>query len=397
MDTNVIPIKENIYWVGVNDYETQLFEAVWPLPEGVSYNSYLIVDEKVALVDAVKHTTSHVLLKKLKHVLKDRPIDYMVINHMEPDHSGAVAMLAELYPDMQIVGNKKTLEYANDYYHIKSQTKEVKEGDTLNLGKHELQFYLTPMVHWPETMVTYEKTQKILFPADIFGGFGALKGGIFDNEVDLNYYETEIRRYFSNIVGKYSKMAQKALKKLEGLDIQIIAPTHGPVFKDNPSYIIDKYDKWSRFEAEDGVVIAFASMYGNTQEMAEIVARGLSENGITKIRMYDVSYKHASYIINDIWQFKGFILGSCTYNTRIFPHMETLVNMLENKQLKNRYVGVFGSYTWGGGAFKGLKEFMDKSNLEPVEPSFAVKGSVSEDDVQQCYALGKNMAEAIKG
>lgn len=396
MDTNIIPINENIYWVGVNDYETHLFEAIWPLPEGVSYNSFLIIDEQVTLVDAVKNTTSHILLEKLKQLLNGRSIDYMVINHMEPDHSGAISMLAELYPEMEIVGNKKTIEFVNDYYALQNATRAIQDGDTLNTGNHELEFYMTPMVHWPETMVTFEKTHKILFSGDAFGGFGALKGGIFDYEVDLQYFETEIRRYFSNIVGKYSKMTQKALKKLEGLDIGTIAPTHGPIFQEDPSYIIDKYDKWSRHEAENGVVIAFASMYGNTQKMAEAVARSLAEQGITKIRMHNVSYTHASYIINDIWKFKGVILGSCTYNTRIFPHMENLVTMLSNKHLTNRFLGIFGSYTWSGGAFKGLQDYMDNCKLEPVQPSIEVKGGATEEELRQCKALGANMAAKLQ-
>jgi flavorubredoxin len=396
MDNNIIPITKDINWVGVNDYETHLFEAIWPLPEGVSYNSYLIEDEKVALIDAVKHTTGHELLEKLKQKLNGRTIDYMVVNHMEPDHSGAISMLAAIYPEMKIVGNKKTIELVQDYYGITDNVVEVGEGEAINLGKHELQFFRIPMVHWPETMVTYEKTHKIVFSGDAFGGFGALKGGIFDDEVDLDYYENEIRRYFSNIVGKYSKQTQKALAKLSGLDIKVIAPTHGPVFRSNPAYIIDKYDKWSKHEVEEGVVIAFASMYGNTQKMAENIARGVSEGGVKNIRMYNVSYKHPSYIINEIWKFKGLILGSCTYNTRIFPHMEMLTTMLENKQLINRNIGIFGSFTWSGGAFKGLKDFAESSKLEYIEPSVEVKGNPTEEDIQACYELGKKMAQSVR-
>jgi len=395
MENMIVPVTDKIFWVGANDYDTHLFEAIWPLPEGVSYNSYLIRDEKVVLMDAVKSTTEHILLDKLNQLLDGRKIDYLVINHMEPDHSGAISMLKQMYPDMEIIGNKKTLTFLKDFYNITDKVKEIKDGDELDIGEHTLQFHITPMVHWPETMVTYEKSRGVLFSADVFGGFGALKGGIFDDEVDLDFYENEIRRYFSNIVGKYCKMTQKALAKLSGLDIKIVAPTHGPVFRKNPQYIIDKYDKWSRHETEKGVVIAFASMYGNTQKMAEAIARSLAEKGIRRIRMHNVSYTHPSYIINDIWQFKGFILGSCTYNTRIFPHMEMLINMLENKKLYNRYLGYFGSFTWSGGAFKGIKEFVQNSGLDVIEPGIEVKCHPTQDDLNKCMELGKNMAAAL--
>ena len=274
-----IPLVENVYWVGVNDRRTALFEAIWPIPRGVSYNSYLIRDEKVVLIDAVKDLSVGKYLQKLRHLTgPDRRIDYLVINHLEPDHSGAVPILKQIFPQMQVVGNKKTAEFLESLYGIRD-IHVVQDGDELKLGKRTLQFHLTPMVHWPETMMTYEASAGILFSGDAFGGFGTLDGGIFDDEVDIHYFEDEILRYFSNIVGKYAPMVQKAIKKLGALEIKIVASTHGPIWRSDPGRIIGLYDRWSRYEAEPGVVLAFASMYGNTEKMVEAVARGLAEGG----------------------------------------------------------------------------------------------------------------------
>jgi flavorubredoxin len=393
---NALPIIEDIYWIGVNDYETPLFEALWPLPYGVTYNSYLIMDEKVALMDTVKQNTGDVFRDKVSDILENgKKIDYLIIHHMEPDHSGSIISMIKTFPDMKIVGNKKTIEFVKDFYGITDNVIEIKDGDTLDLGKHKLKFILTPMVHWPETMLSYDLTSKALFTGDVFGGFGTLNGGIFDDEIDLSFYTEEIRRYFSNIIGKYSKMVQKALSKIKDLDIGVIAPTHGPIYRKNPQYITDLYDKWSRHETEEGVVIAYGSMYGNTQIMAEAVARSLAENGIKKIKLYNVSKTDVSYIINDIWKYKGIILGTCTYNMTIFPKMNNLVCLLDNKKLENRYIGVFGSYSWSGGGLKGLKKYVDESNLDYVEPSFQVKSHPTQEDLDKCYELGKNMAEKI--
>lgn len=392
-----IKIRPEIFWVGVNDFDTPLFESIWPLPQGVSYNSYLIVSDKVILVDVVKNTTEKLLLEKLDKILKGKKIDYLIINHMEPDHSGALKVVKSLYPDIKIIGNDKTIELIKHFYDVSSNCITVKNQEVLELGNRKFQFFLTPMVHWPESMVTYEINEKILFSSDIFGGFGTLNGGIFDDEVNLAFYENEARRYFSNIIGKYSKIAEKALNSLSGIKIDIIAPAHGPVYRKNPEYIINKYLKWSRHETEKGVVIAYASMYGNTQIMAEAVARGLTESGVNNIRLYNVSKTHASFIINDIWQFNGLILGSCTYNMQIFPYMNDLISLLSDKNLVNRYIGIFGSYSWSGGALKGLTDFVEKSKMQKIEPSIEAKCHPKEKDIENCYLLGKNMAEKVLG
>ncbi|MFC1808934.1 FprA family A-type flavoprotein [Candidatus Omnitrophota bacterium] len=392
----IIPVTGDIYWIGANDYETDLFEAIWPLPHGVSYNSFLIKDDKIAIIDTVKKTFSSTFFEKIKKIIgPDKTVDYLVVNHMEPDHSGAIKALRRLFPSMKVVGNAKTIEFLKNFYGTNGDEVIIKDGDTLDLGTHKLKFFLTPMVHWPETMMTYDEKTKMIFSGDAFGGFGALDGGIFDDEVDIDVFIEETRRYFSNIVGKYSAMVQKAFQKLAGLDIKIIGPTHGPVYRSNPQHIIKLYDKWSKHETERGVVIAYASMYGNTQSMVEAIARAIAEANVHKVKIHNVSKSHLSYIMNDIWKYKGLILGSCTYNMRLFPPMETLVTMLENDQIKNHVLGIVGSYTWSGGALSSLEKFAEKSQCQLIEPRVEVQSGATEEDMKQCEVLGKAIAEAL--
>ncbi len=392
---NAIQMTDDIYWVGVNDKETDLFESLWPLPEGVSYNSYLIKDEKIALIDTVKINYNDSFLEKIKGLIGERKVDYLIINHMEPDHSGSIKSLREAYPDLKIVGNAKTMNFLAGFYNIKEGTKIIEDGDQLDLGKHQLSFYLTPMIHWPETMMTFDEYDQILFSGDAFGGFGSLDGVLFDDELNINFYATEIRRYFSNIVAKYSPLVSKAIQRLSDLDIKMIAATHGPVWREDPNYIIEEYRKWSNYETDEGVVVVYGSMYGNTKIMAEAVARSLSENGIENIKLFDVSRKHVSDIINEIWQYKGVVLGSCIYNLEIFPPMETLINDLENRNLKKRVLGIFGSYSWSGGAVSRLQNFAKQVNCQLVEPVVEVQYSPDANMLDQCYELGKNVAEAV--
>ena len=392
----IIPVKDKIYWIGTNDHETDLFEAIWPLPRGVSYNSYIIVDSKVALIDTVKSSYLTPYLEKIKTLLgPEKKVDYLVVNHMEPDHSGSIRDIRRLYPEMKIVGNKKTAEFIRDFYQIQEGVISVSEGASLDLGTCRLKFFLTPMVHWPETMVSFEETQKVLFSCDAFGGFGALDDRIFDDEVDLAFYEDEILRYFANIVGRYSNMVQRAIKKLGGLDIAVVAPSHGPVWRDRPGEIIELYDKWSRHETEPGVVLVYASMYGNTRRMMEEISRSLAEEKIEKVRVHDISRTHISFVLVDIWRFRGMILGAPTYNTRLFPLMESLVCMLEEKMLRDRFIGIFGSYSWSKGAVKRLADFAEKSNLTLVEPVVEFKCSPTEEDMNQAAQLGKNLSEMV--
>lgn len=392
-----VKLTDSIYFIGVNDRETHLFENLWPLDKGVSYNSYLINDKKVAIFDTVKNTKAYDFFDNIETIIGDKEVDYLIINHMEPDHSGAIKALKQRYPNITIVGNRKTIDFLENFYGEFDNYLIVDDGDILDLGQHRLKFYLTPMVHWPETMMTYEETEKVLFSADAFGGFGSLDGGIFDDEVNLEFYTDEIRRYYSNIVGKYGAMVQSALKKLTSanIELKIIAPTHGPVWRSNPGCIINYYDKWSKAEAEEGVVIVYGSMYGNTQKMADLIARKLSEKGIKNIRIHDASKTHVSYIISDIWRFKGVILGSCAYNTALFPSMEILINKIENSQLKNRYLSIFGTASWSGGGVSNLDKFGERIKWEKIGESVEAKSSPKEKDFEKCCEIASLMAEKL--
>lgn len=391
-----VNLAKDVFYVGVNDRRTHLFENMWPLERGVAYNSYLITDEKVALIDGVEIGQVERFLKKIRAVLGARPIDYLVINHMEPDHAGAIQILRELYPEMKLVGNKKTIPMIDGYFGFSDNCIEVDEGSKLELGNHTLQFFMIPMVHWPETMVTYLLEEQILFSADAFGSFGTLDGGIFDDEMNFDYFKDEMRRYYSNIVGKYGSPVRKALEKLATLDIKIIAATHGPVLRTHIAEVLDMYNRWSNYMGEEGVVIAYASMYGHTEEMAEVIAREIAEQGVRSIRMYDVSKTHPSYIISDIFKYNSLILGSPTYSNGLHPNLESLVNKLETIGIPQRNFGFFGNFTWAGAAVKRLQGFAETSGWKvvgvPVEEKHALKSSKYE----ACRELGRAMASVVK-
>ena len=396
MNTLSVKINDFLYYIGVNDRQTQLFENQWPLERGVSYNSYVIKSTKTALLDTVKITKVDDFVTKLKEVLEGRDLDYLVIHHMEPDHSGAIETIIDLYPNVKLVGNKKTFELLENIYAVKDNLVLVDDFDTLDLGEVSLKFVKTPMVHWPESMVSYEEKSGILFSQDAFGGFGALDGTIFDDEINWDLYKSETRRYYSNIVGKFSKQVQAALKKLEGFKINMVCPVHGPVWRENPNKIIECYDKWSKQETQDGAVIVYGTMYGNTEMMAEAIARRLAERGVKNIKMFDVSKTHKSYILNEIWEYKALILGSCTYNNDLFPLMSDLVNVLKMNKLQNRVVAVFGSYSWSGGALKALKEFRDASAMDIVETTVETKSAPSKDDYMMLRQIADEVADKLE-
>ena len=394
-----IPINDSITWVGTNDRETDLFEGLWPLPRGVSYNSYLVKDEKVALMDTVKHTAFDRYIENIRRCIgRDGKVDYLIINHMEPDHSGSVKMLLDFFPDLKIIANKKTLSFLKHFYGITENITTMEDGDELSLGKRRLKFFLTPMVHWPETMMTYDLNDKVLFSGDAFGGFGALEGGIFDDEVDIDYFENEILRYFSNIVGKYCVPVQNAIKKLAGLEIRTICSTHGPIWRKNPGWIIERYDRWSKHEGEEGVVIVYGSMYGNTEKMMEAVAKGLADEDVSRVRIHNVSRMHVSYLIRDAWRFRGLILGSPTYDTRLYPPMDQFIRFLAHKQLRNRVLGLFGTFGWSGGGVSTLTEFAKegKGAWDLVEPIIEAQCAPTEEDMDRCEALGQNIVKRLK-
>ena len=390
-------ITENIYYVGVNDRNKSLFEGLWPLPNGVSYNSYLINDEKVCLIDTVEVDFFTQFLEHIQEVIGERPIDYMVINHMEPDHSGSIALIKKYYPNIQIVGNKKTFQMMEGFYGINEGTLEVKNGDTLVLGQQTLNFVLTPMVHWPETMVTLDTSCNVLFSGDAFGCFGALNGGIIDSEINCDTFWLEMVRYYSNIVGKYGTPVQNALKKLAGIKLDYICATHGPVWHEYISKVVDMYDKMSRYETEPGLVICYGTMYGNTERAAEVIARAASQAGLKNIVMYNVSKTHHSYIIRDVFRYKGLIVGAPTYNTGLYHEMDVLLSELAGKDIKNHLMGWFGSFGWASKAVAEIQKWNDERlHFEAVGTPVEIKQSLTPETFAQCEALGKAMAEKLK-
>ena len=386
MNTVSVKILDNLYYLGVNDRETNLFENMWPLPDGIAYNSYLITDEKTALLDTVKITKVDGFVDTLKDILGGRDLDYLVIHHMEPDHSGCVKTIMELYPNVTIVTNKKARAMMDDYFDIELDNYiEVKNGDVLDLGERKLNFVMTPMVHWPESMVSYESTDKVLFSQDIFGGYGSLNGTIFDDEMNFEFFRDDIRRYYSNIVGKYSKQAARSLEKVKALDINIICPVHGIIWRTNPDLIVDEYIRLANQVNEEGVIIAYGSMYGNTEKMADYLARFIAEAGIKNVKVYDVS------------KYNGLVLGSCTYNNSVYPMMNQLMYILKMNKLKNHVLGIFGSYGWNGGAVKELTEFASEDGTFEVAPTVVdTKGAMKEEDIENLRTLAKEIAEMVR-
>lgn len=388
-------VAKDIYYVGVNDRQKALFENLWPLPGGVSYNSYLIVDDKTVLVDTVDICYSDLFFKRVAKLLNGRKLDYLVVDHMEPDHAGSIRLLRQIYPDVKIIGNKQTFGMLAGYHGITDGLHEVKEGDTLDLGHHKLSFYMAPMVHWPEVMVTYEETEKVLFSADAFGTFGTLDGGVLDTDMDTDRFWSEMTRYYANIVGKYGAPVQRALKKLSGLDIQTICSTHGPVWTRQSGDVIALYDRLSRYEGLDGVTIAYGSMYGHTEQMAEDIATALSDGGVRHIAMHNVSKSHGSYILRDVFNYRGLIVGCPTYSGQLYPEVEMVLSEIKLREVKDRLFSYFGSFTWAGAAVKHLAAYAEAMKWEVVGTPVEQKQGISTEE--QCIALGQAMAERLRG
>lgn len=386
-------VAKDIYYVGVNDRQKALFENLWPLPGGVSYNSYLIVDDKTVLVDTVDICYSDLFFKRVAKLLDGRKLDYLVVDHMEPDHAGSIRLLRQLCPDVKIIGNKQTFGMLAGYHGITDGLHEVKEGDKLELGHHTLSFYMAPMVHWPEVMMTYEETEKVLFSADAFGTFGTLDGGVLDTDIDTERYWSEMVRYYSNIVGKYGSPVQRALKKLSALEIRTICSTHGPVWTEQSGRVISLYDRLSRYEGLDGVTLVYGSMYGHTEQMAEDIATALSDGGVRHIAMHNVSKSHGSYILRDVFNYRGLIVGCPTYSGQLYPEVEMVLSEIKHREVKDRLFSYFGSFTWAGAAVKHLAAYAEAMKWEVVGTPVEQKQGISTEE--QCVALGHAMAERI--
>lgn len=385
-------VSNSVVWVGGSDRRLALFENLFPIPRGVSYNSYMILDEKTALLDTVDSSIALQFIENVRATLGDRPLDYLIVNHMEPDHCATIEMLLPYYPNLKIVGNQKTFQMIQQFYDfdVDKHALVVKEGDALELGEHTLRFYTAPMVHWPEVMVSYEEKEKILFSADAFGTFGAVDGALFDDEVNFDKdWLVDARRYYGNIVGKYGPQVQAALKKLSGLDIATICPLHGPVWRSDLGYLLNKYDLWSRYEPEEkAVAICYASMYGNTENAANLLANSLAEAGVKNIAMHDVSSTHVSDLIAEVFRCSHLVLAAPTYNNGIYPAMYNFLHDMEALQLRNRTVGLIQNGTWNPASGKLMRaELESMKDMRILEPVVTLKSSLKADSKEQLEAL----------
>lgn len=393
---NIRKISERVYYVGVNDRVTEKFEGLWPLPNGVSYNSYLVKgDEKIALIDTVEESFHFDFLTNLEGILEGRTPDFLVVNHMEPDHSGGIPGIIERFPELKIIGNRQTIGMIKGFYYVDdSKFLEIQDNDVIDLGGESMRFVLTPMVHWPETMMTYLEQEKMIFSGDAFGTFGALNGGVIDEEMDTDIYFEEMYRYYSNIVGKYGKFVQKAMEKVSRLDINYICPTHGPVWHQKIKEAGSIYNKLSLYEAEEGVTVIYGSMYGNTARIAEAIATRLCERGIKKIRVHNASKSEMSNMISDAFRYKGLIVGGPTYSMRMFPPIETFMNAMETREIKNRVIATFGSFTWASAALSKLNDTVQRLKEETVA-SIDIKQSPTSKDFEAARDLADKVADAL--
>lgn len=397
---NVKQVNQDIYWIGGNDRRLALFENAFPIPRGVSYNAYVVLDEKTVLMDTVDKSVSGIFFENLAHTLNGRKLDYVVVNHMEPDHAATLGELLLRYPEVTIVCNKKTLTMIGQFFdlNLDGRTLLVGEGDTLSTGRHTFVFVMAPMVHWPEAMVTYDAADKVLFSADAFGTFGALRGGIFADEYDFEgEWLPDARRYYTNIVGKYGTQVQALLKKAATIEIETICPLHGPVWRKNISWFIEKYQRWASYTPEeDAVLIAYASIYGNTENAAEILAARLSDRGVKNIALYDVSVTHPSVIVAEAFRCSHLIFASATYNAGIFINMETVMHDLKAHNLQNRTIALVENGTWAATSGGLMKDILSSlKNMTFIENTVSIRSSVKEAQRQQLTALADAVADSV--
>ena len=393
-------IHPDLFWVGASDRRLALFENVFTIPRGVSYNSYVLLDEKTALLDTVDKAVGERFFENLEHVLEGRPLDYVIVNYMEPDHAATLGELLRRYPDVTVVGNAKTHTMIGQFFDcaLEGRTLTVKDGDTLTTGRHTLTFAMAPMVHWPEVMVTYDTTNKTLFSADAFGTFGALNGNIFADEVNFERdWLGDARRYYTNIVGKYGVQVQALLKKAAGLDIQCLFPLHGPVWRQDIAWFVEKYQRWSTYTPEDRTAAIFCgSVYGHTENAAEILANRLAEKGVKGISLYDVSRTDVSELVSEAFRCSHLVLVSATYNGAIFTPMENLLMDLKAHGLQNRTVAVIDNGTWAATAGRQMKELVGgMKNMTVLEESVSLKSSVKEPQREALEALADQLAADI--
>lgn len=393
-------VTDDLYWVGANEHRLHLFENIHPIPRGVSYNSYLLMDEKTVLFDTVDWAVCREFLNNVEHVLDGRDLDYVIINHLEPDHAASLDEVLLRYPNAKVISNERAFMMMRQFgFNVDGREIEVAEGDAMSFGKHEITWVAAPMVHWPEAMVSFDVTNGVLFSADAFGTFGALDGKLFADEVNFDRdWLDDARRYLTNIVGKYGPHVQDLLKKAGTIDIKIICPLHGPVWREDLGYFIEKYDKWSRYEPEeDGVLLVYASMYGNTEYAAQCLATKLCERGMTNVHMYDVSKTHVSYLVSEAFRLSHIVLASVTYNLEIYPVMHQFLNEIRMLNLQNRTVGIIENGTWAPQAGTLMEEFLDKNMklMDTLGGEVTVSSSLTDSTEKELDGLADSIVESF--
>lgn len=393
-------LAQDIYWVGADDRRLEKFENLFPIPRGVSYNSYLILDEKTVLLDSADETVGRTFEANVEHLLEGRPLDYLIIQHMEPDHAACIARMAQLYPEMKLLGSAQAGTMLKQFFplDLSSRFEAVKEGDILATGNHTLSFIAAPMVHWPEVLMTYDMATQTLFSADAFGTFGALNGHIFADEVNFDRdWLDDARRYYANIVGKYGGPVQAVLKKAASLQISMIAPLHGPVWRQDLEYILHKYDLWSRCQPEtQGVVICYGSMYGNTANAANALACRLGEAGVKDLAVYDLSTTHLSTIMGEIWRASTLVIASPTYNGGLYPPVEALLNDMKALAVQNRRVALIENGSWAPASGRMMRSALEGlKNVTLLESGLTIRSALQESAGEQMEALVKEILAGL--
>ncbi len=394
----VVEVKPDVYWIGISDRTTDLFEGIWPITDtGVSYNSYLIDDEKKAIIDLAKSNKGDEFFTQIDEIADISRIDYIILNHMEPDHSGLIKIVRRLAPEVKIVGSSKTRDMLEQFFKITENVIVVEDGDTLSLGKHELKFFSTPFLHWPETIMTYETTRRILFSCDAFGGYGAVRGGIFDDESrDKDFYEREALRYYVNILASFSPRVLNANDKLKDVPLDVNAPSHGLVWRRNVSRIVNLYQRWAEYSSgkcEPGVTLLYASMYGNTEMTMNAVARGVSKAGLP-MDIFDAARTHVSHILPSLWTKSGVIVGAPTYEVSLFPPVAEVLHMVARKRIFNKKAAYFGGHGWSGGALRELRKIVEPLKWEIVN-TLEYVGSPKEPDLKEAQRFGERFARDL--
>lgn len=388
-------VCEDIFWVGVDDKRDILFEGLWPIPYGVSYNSYIVKgSEKIALIDTVDKFYANEFLSNIEEIAKFSEIDYIILNHLEPDHSGALEEVIKKATKAKIVSSQMGINFARSYYGGNFETLPVKDGDILNLGGHTLKFITAPWLHWPETIFTYDIDTATLFSGDAFGTFGALDGNIFDDEIDIRKYESEMKRYFADIVSHYSQFVLKAAEKIKNLPIKILCTTHGPVYRKEPNYPIELYLKWSSGVDEKKVLIVYGSMYEHTTEIAEYLEEKLKQKDII-VKSFNLCKVHPSFILPEIIDSKAVLLGSPTYEGEIYPPVSNFLEYIRIKNVRPKTFGIFVNYTWGSNIIEQLKNKLNERGMKIIEPILSVKGKFTDEDKRKAESLVENLTKII--